>query len=196
MEYYIVDTETTGTDTRQHEISEISIIRFSDKHQITRFIYLEHPEKADPFALEATGRKRNELNSGLSISENSKWKVIPEVHNFLLKDGLTPEHRCLVAHNAAFDRRFMQAVWQKNKLVLPVNFWLDTMKISRREMKKEGVKKPKVTLAATLEKFGITPIGQAHRAAYDAQNLFRFFKKIRDEKIDFLENIERYEHEI
>lgn len=196
MEYYIVDTETTGTDHKRHEVSEISIVRFSDYHQITRFIYLDYPENADPFALEATGRIRSELNADLCYTANSKLKMVPEVHDFLLKDGLTPEHRCLVAHNAPFDRRFLHALWKKVGLALPVNFWLDTMKIARIEMKKDGMKRPKVTLQATLEKFGVTAQGQAHRAKFDSQNLCKLFKKIKDENIDYLESIERHEHEI
>jgi DNA polymerase III epsilon subunit-like protein len=196
MEYYIVDTETTGLDVGQHEISEISIIRYSDKHQITRFIYLNHPEKADPFALEATGRKRAELNFGLSELENSKEKIVQDLISFLEKDQLTSEHRCFIAHNASFDRRFLHALFKKTKCIFPVNFWLDTIKIIRREIKKEGIKKPKVTLEASLEKFGVKSLGQAHRAKFDAQNLFLLFQKFQEKNIDYLENIERCEYGI
>jgi DNA polymerase III alpha subunit (gram-positive type) len=157
---------------------------------------MKFPKFQSFVSLEATGRKRHELNAELNYSTHSKLKMIPEVHEFLLKDGLTAEHRCLIAHNASFDRRFMHALWAKVKLILPVNFWLDTMKIARREMKKEGTKRPKVTLQATMEKFGVTSLGQAHRAKFDAQNLYQLFKKIKDDGIDYLENIERHEHEV
>lgn len=196
MEYYILDTETTGLDIRQHEVSEISIIRFSDKHQISRFIYLQHPERADPFALEATNRKRSELNQNLDPITHSKSNILKEINEFLLKDGLTSEHRCLIAHNASFDRRFLHALYKKTNQTLPVNFWLDTMKLIRKELKKEGQVKPKVTLQASLERYGVSALGTAHSAKYDAQNLCLLFKKLKDQETDYLEHIERHEHEI
>jgi DNA polymerase III epsilon subunit-like protein len=69
MFYYVLDVETTGLKCDWHEVTEISLIRCSDRHQLTKYIKAEHPWRASPEALSATGRTKQDLLKGISKFE-------------------------------------------------------------------------------------------------------------------------------
>ena len=51
-----LDTETTGLMANYHEIFEISIIRVSDKVQLSRKIKVKNPKNASLEVLQITGK--------------------------------------------------------------------------------------------------------------------------------------------
>ena len=61
IEYYILDLETTGLDSKRQEINEISVIRVKDKNQLTRNIKALYPERASIDALRVQNRTMNDL---------------------------------------------------------------------------------------------------------------------------------------
>lgn len=191
IQYYILDTETTGTGN-QHEVIEISIIRCSDKVQITRFIKAEFPERASLDALAVNNKSLEDLKNGIS-----KEEAIEEVEKFLNLDNSSPEFRCIVAHNASFDQRFLHNMWAKCGKSFPANMFLDTMQLTRLAAKKMGIIKPKVNLAAACEMFQIKKTGQLHSSKADTRATFFLWKKLTEDlNIDYIQYIKNVPHKI
>jgi DNA polymerase III epsilon subunit-like protein len=189
IEFFAVDTETTGV-TDQHEVIEVSVIRCSDKVQITRFIFAEHPERASLDALRVTGKTLNDLKVGIS-----KEEAVQDLEKFFESDGLTPAHRCMVAHNEAFDRRFLHALWAKCGKTFPANMFLDTMQMARAAAKNMGLVKPKVNLEAACDLFKIKKTATFHNAKMDTRNTYFLWKKLSEEVgVDYLPMIKTAPH--
>src|ERR1700722_11098098 len=106
IEFLIIDSETTGTNPNYHEVNEVSIIRCKTKVQLTEFIKCDYPERASMDALMITKKTLADLGKG-----NTKEYVVDKIDRFLNTDGLTPAHRCFVAHNWSFDKRFIHALY-------------------------------------------------------------------------------------
>lgn len=191
LQYYVVDTETTGVDANRNEITEISIIRCSDRHQLTKQVKCLYPERAHPMALEKTGRTLADILVG-----ESKESMIQSCNEFLAEDGKTPEHRCMVAHNAAFDKRFIHATWKITGQEFPANHWLCTMKMAREWSKRIGAKPENFQLHTVLGFHGIKPLPGIHDAGSDTRNAYLFWKKAMDAGVDHLKAIKRMPHKV
>lgn len=191
MFYYIIDTETTGLSAGFHEVFQISIIRESDRHQISRNIKIDFPERASPEALKVTNKKISELLIG-----DSKENVINEIEKFLSLDESSSEHRVFVAHNASFDQRFCHALWGSVNKKFPADYWLDTKEISRIWQKKNGIQKPELSLSASLIKNGLTALPGQHNAIVDARNAYILYKSAKDNNIDYLPLIKKKSHNL
>jgi len=190
LKYYVIDTETTGLSAKRHEITQISIIRDHDMNQLTSYIKAEHPENASRDALLITGRTLADISRG-----NNRKDVVDAVNMFILEDGLTPEHRCIVGHNVGFDKRFCHAMWESVDQKFPANCWLDTKPFAKNWATKLGIFKPKLTLAASLEFAGIKAIAGAHDAGIDAQNTFILWQEGLKQGVEYLPCIKREPHE-
>ncbi len=192
LKYYVLDLETTGLKTSWHEVTQISIIRCSDRHQLNRYIRAQFPDRADPQALEVTGRTKADLKKGVS-----KEEAVEACHNFFLEDGVTPEHRCVVAHNASFDRRFGHDLWASCKKQFPANCWQDTMSCVRQYAKYIGMDKPSVKLMSSLEIVGAKPKSnaQSHNAVSDTQHTYILREQLIKQGFDILPFIKRVPHE-
>jgi len=191
LEYYIVDTETTGLDASRHEMTEISIIRCSDRHQLTKQVKCLYPERAHPKALEKTERTLSDLLVG-----ESKESMIESVNEFLAQDGKNPEHRCMVAHNAPFDRRFIHAAWVSVKQEFPANHWMCTMAWQKVWSEAIGRQPENKKLHTVLGFHGIKPLPGIHDAGSDARNTYLLWRRGMDEKINHLKVISRLPHKI
>lgn len=189
LNYYVIDTETTGLKAGFNEVTEISIIRCSDRHQLTRKILAEFPERVSPQALAATNRTFEDLLVG-----ESKEKIVEECNAFFMQDGLTPEHRCMVAHNAAFDKRFCHALWESCRSSFVAICWMDTIKFAKDWSKKVGILPENFKLASVLKFANISPLPGAHNAGADARNTYLIWKKGMDLEMDHLNAIRRYPH--
>jgi len=189
LSYYVIDTETTGLKAGWHEVTEISIIRCSDRHQLTKNIKAEHPERVEQKALDVTGRTFESILEG-----DDKESVVEKCEEFWEEDGLTPEHRCLIAHNASFDKRFCHALWESVGKQFPVVCWLDTIRFTKEWTKKLGVYRKSYKLASALEFAGIDPFKGAHEAGSDARNTYLLWKKAMDAKVNHLPAITRWPH--
>lgn len=186
LQFYILDTETTGLDASVHETVQISIIRTSDRVQITRNIKALYPERADIKALEITNKTRDDLLKG-----SSREEVVDLFTKFLEEDGLTPEHRCIAAHNSSFDYRFINALWTSVDKIFPAHLWLCTKELSRLYAKKQGIAKPKLTLKASMELTGVKSIPISHTAVNDTQNTFFLWEKLMASDLDYMPLIKR-----
>lgn len=187
MNYYILDVETTGLRVGHHETTQISIIRCSDRYQLNRFIRAEFPRRADPRALQVTGRKPADILVGVSRAE-----AVQACEDFLTEDGQTPEHRCIIGHNVSFDRRFVQELWNSQKKEFPAICWLDTMSCAKLFMTLTlGLVKPKKGLQDALQNCGLKPRSGAHNAISDTQNTYILHNHLVKQGFDFLPHIKR-----
>jgi len=189
LAYYILDTETTGLKVGDQEIIEISIIRGSDKVQLTRTIKALKPKNASYDALFITGKTIADLSRGIS-----KLQAIEDVDNFLTQDGLTPAHRCIVAHNAAFDRRFLHYMWEEQNKAFCAHLWLDTVPLSKRMAAQMGNPKAKVKLDLVMDLFGLKKYSGLHTAKGDSRNTYILWKYLMDSNIEYLDLIKQFPH--
>lgn len=199
IKYYVIDTETTGLKANYHEITEIGIIRCDDRVQLWRQVKCVYPERANFDALAVTKKTMADLERGMDHAA-----VVDECDRFFAEDGLTPAHRCIVAHNAPFDRKFLHALWEQLGKEFPAHLWLDTMSLTREyvkisgieeEMKKKGLGKPKVNLHASCDHVGIKKLSEAHNAKVDSRNTYLLHRNLVEEKkIDYLPFIKTAVH--
>jgi DNA polymerase III alpha subunit (gram-positive type) len=184
IHYYIIDLETTGLKCGYHEVTEISIIRFDDRRQLTRNVICEFPKRASADALEITGKTISDLSFGYD-----KNQVVKECTEFFEKDGLTPDHRCIVGHNIiGFDKKFLFQLWQECGLHFPAHLWLDTLQMTKAYVKsnnlnegKDKSEKLKTNLQAACDLLGIKKVASMHNAKADSQNTFFLQKKLMEE---------------
>lgn len=192
LQYYVVDTETTGLKANFHEITEVGIIRAKDRVQIHRCVKCVYPERANFDALAITKKTMADLDRGYD-----KAAVIAECNKFFEEDGATPAHRVIVAHNAPFDRRFLHAMWESEGLEFPAHLWLDTVSLTKAYAKKIGLIKPKVGLHAACDIVGIKKLSDAHNAKVDSRNCYLLHRNLVEEKkIDYLPFIKTAIHTV
>lgn len=192
LHYYVIDTETTGLRSGYHEINEISIIRCTDRVQLTEFIRCEHPERASFDALKITNKTISDLSSG-----NSKSYVLEKIDKFLEQDGVTPAHRCFVAHNVSFDRKFIHALYTELNRKCPVDLWMCTMALTKDYAVKLGMKKPKVNLHAACDIVGVKKLSAAHASKVDSRNTYLLWKNLMEEKkVNYLPFIKTAVHSL
>lgn len=192
LKYYIIDTETTGLKSNHHEMTEIGIIRAEDRVQLWRQIKCEYPERASFDALAITKKTLADLERG-----HPKEAVVAECNKFFEEDGLTPAHRCIVAHNAPFDKKFLHALWEQCGFAFPANLWLDTISLTKEFLKKADQSQLNIVKTATgrvstqlhacCDMVGIKKISDAHNAKVDSRNTYLLHKNlIEDKKVDYL----------
>jgi DNA polymerase III epsilon subunit-like protein len=191
IHYYIIDTETTGLRAGYQEMTEIGIIRATDRVQLHMNIKCEYPERANFDALAITKKTMADLDKG-----HSKEYTVEQSEKFFNEDNLTPAHRCIVAHNAPFDRRFLHALWLSVGKSFPANLWLDTVPLTKDWAKKQGMIKPKVALHNACDLLGIRKISEAHNARVDSRNGYMIWKKLVDNGVDYLPFIKTFVHEV
>lgn len=191
--YYSIDTETNGLKIFYHSVTEIGIIRNSDRVQLWRNIKCETPERSNIDALMVTKKTLADLEKG-----SSKEEVVDLCDKFFAEDGLTPAHRCIVGHNIFnFDKRFLFALWESVGKVFPAQLWLDTIPLTKAYAKQIGLVKPKVNLHSACDIVGIKKMSGAHNAKVDSINTFLLWKNLVEEKnMDYLPFIKTASHEI
>jgi DNA polymerase III epsilon subunit-like protein len=191
IKYYILDLETNGLRCNYHTVTEIGIIRASDKMQLWRQVRCEYPERSSADALRITNKTIDDLLNG-----QDKEQVVEECDKFFNEDGLTPAHRCIVGHNIFnFDRKFLHALWASCGKEFPAHMYLDTIPMIRDYAKKIGLVKPKVNLAAACEMVGIKKAAGAHNAKADSRNSYLLWKDLVDNKsMDYLPFIKTSPH--
>lgn len=189
--YYVLDLESTGLSSKDHEVNEISIIRAKDKVQLTKQVRCEYPERASFDALKITNKTLSDLNNGIS-----KEEAINSVEYFLNQDGLSPSSRCIVGHNViSFDKRMLFAMWEKCGKEFPAHLWLDTMHLTKQHAKNIGIVKPKINLQASCDLLQIKKVAGMHNAKSDTRNAYLLWEKLKSE-VDYLPLIKTFVHSL
>ena len=191
IEYYICDTETSGLNCGYHEISELSVIRYSDKVQLFKKLKCLYPKRASYDALRITNKTINDLYFG-----EDREKVVNTVNKLFESDGKKPNGRCVVAYNATFDRRFIHSLWDKVGQKFEADLWLDPLQIMRDYAKQQNMGKVKLDLTSACNMFGIKKFA-AHTASGDSRRLYFLLKTIiEDLDIDLLQYIKSFPHKV
>lgn len=202
LQYYVIDTETTGLKQGYHEVTEIGIIRVTDRVQLWRQIKCTYPERANFDALAITKKTMADLERGYD-----REAVIAECEKFFAEDGLTSAHRCIVAHNAPFDRKFLHAMWEASGKPFPADLWLDTISLTKEFLKtadqsqlnivKTATGRVSTQLHACCDMVGIKKISEAHNAKVDSRNTYLLHRQLIDEKkVDYLPHIKTFVHSV
>jgi DNA polymerase III epsilon subunit-like protein len=200
LEFYIADTETNGLDSKFHECLEVGIIRCKDRVQLHKFIKCEYPERSNFDSLKITNKTLADIVKG-----DSKEDAVKTIEQFISEDGKNPNGRCIIAHNASFDRRFMHALWQKCDLEFPASLWLDTVSLTKEYVKKVGESNLKITKTATgkvstqlhacLDMLEIKKFGAKHEAKTDSRNTYLLWMKLLELGVNYLPHIKTFPHD-
>jgi DNA polymerase III alpha subunit (gram-positive type) len=119
--------ETTGLDSIDNEPTELSIIRYSDRHQLTLQVMPQFPYRASPEALKITGKTLGDLLSG-----ESQDVVVKKVNRFLSDGNPDISKICLVGHNILnFDKLFLHQMYRKQNETFQPSLFLDTLHASK-----------------------------------------------------------------
>jgi len=150
----VIDFETTGISPGSGDrATEVAIVLLEDGRVVDRFQSLMNAGVRIPaFITHLTG-----ITNAMVASAPDAARVMDEASRFV---GTAP----LVAHNAAFDRRFWQAELAHARLEAPQPF-ICTLLLSRRLYPHA----PNHKLGSLVDFHRLPRTGQAHRALADAE---------------------------
>lgn len=176
MDYviYVADVETTGLDDRTNDVIELSLHRLTDDVQKTWCLKPFNPSAIDADSLRINGHKREDILHQTKEGRERYLdpnKVIIEVENWIMEDGVPATQRIIAGQNIAFDRGFLEQHWIKGQSKDSFPFGrrtLDTMNIEFfmdlcRDSMSEGY-----SLANLTRKYGLKN-EKAHSAAADVK---------------------------
>jgi DNA polymerase III subunit epsilon len=155
-----VDLETTGGSVGEHRITEVGVVEVA-QGQVSRWSTLVDPRQTiPPFIQQLTGIT-NQMVQGAPTFE--------EIAPSLLK---RLEGKLFVAHNAAFDRGFLRAEFERAGFSFNPDV-LCTVRLSRALFpgeKRHG-------LDALVERHELVP-SDRHRALADADLIWQFWQRL------------------
>jgi len=122
----VLDTETTGLDPRSgHRVIEIACVELDDLIPTGRSFHRHiHPERdIDPDAERVHGISLSFLMGKPKFADA---EVVEEFLDFVADAAL-------IAHNAAFDRNFVNAELERTgRALLPDDRWIDTLRMAQK----------------------------------------------------------------
>ena len=147
----VLDTETTGLSVTDNKLIEIAAARLRGREIVERFDTFVHPGGPIPDEIvRLTGITDADVAHAPSAEE-----AVSALEEFV---GGCP----VIAHNAAFDRSFIEAV---KGGVRVSDIWIDSLALSRIALPRLASHK----LASLAELFGCSPV--SHRAIDDVEAL-------------------------
>ncbi len=162
MKILIIDTETTGLNYKKDSIIEVAaiLVDLSDKRiesQCSSLIYAV----TNPESEKITGISQSLLDT-VKLSHYNPFEMI---------STMIKQSECIVAHNADFDRSFLQFAYGR---YFTDTDWICSYKDIHYDLKTENKK-----LATIAEAYQISSDG-AHRALADVTMVANIFFKISD----------------
>jgi DNA polymerase III subunit epsilon len=155
VEFVVLDLETTGGSPANDRITEVGAVKVRGGEVLGSFHTLVNPEVAIPPLISAlTG-----ITDGMVADAEPIEVVLPCLLEFL--GGAV-----LVAHNASFDRRFVQANLERHGYQRLANRVVCTARLARKLLPRDEV--PNVRLATLAAYLGAT-VAPCHRALTDAR---------------------------
>jgi DNA polymerase III epsilon subunit-like protein len=183
FELYVVDCETTGLNFSTNDPIEISIYRLSTDAQKTWWLKPLNFDTISTDALRVNGHKIEDLK-GQTKEGREKYgipaKIIVDIENWLLEDGVSSDDRILVGHNISFDKNMLLSLWNKcnSPGTFPFNekYSLDTMSIEFFNNYCRNEVSLGYSLSVLTKKYGIKN-EKAHSAADDVRATVALFRK-------------------
>ena len=149
--YIAFDFETTGLRHNADNIVEIGAVRVENGEITAEFHQLVDPECPMPAEASAV----NHITDSMLAGQPKIHQVLPAFLSFVGDD-------VIVAHNAAFDVRFLSQACMRNRFRVPGPYF-DTMLLARYWPEAESKKLSSLLAAAGIEN------DEAHRALGDAR---------------------------
>lgn len=176
----VLDVETTGLNPETNEIIEVAAIR-SIGSNLEAYDTFVRPKRHIPSEItKLTGIRNSDVIRAPRIAE-----VAPKLLGFI---GDLP----VVAHNAAFDVKFIAAAFEKIGADIHIRY-IDTVRLARLAF--PGMANYKLaTLIRELELLDVEQ--QQHRALSDAEATLRLFELCREEISARREREERQQREM
>lgn len=171
---YVVDVETTGLDDRINDVIELSLHRLTDDVQKTWCLTPFNPSHIDPDSLRINGHKREDILHQTKEGRDRYLdpnKVIIDVENWIMEDGVPTTQRVLAGQNVGFDRSFLEQHWIKGQSKDSFPFgrrFLDTMQIEFFLDLCKGTMSEGYSLNNLTKKYGLKN-EKAHSAAADVK---------------------------
>ena len=165
LDYVVLDVETTGGRAPADRITELGAVRLSRGEIAGEFVALINPEREIPLDIIRTTGITNEMVA----DKPTALQVMPSFAEWL-GDSI------VVAHNAWFDRSFVDHAWLEVFGEPTPNTWLCSVKISRKvyaHLKSRS-------LGPLCEALGIS-YGTLHRAGEDARATAQMFRRMLDD---------------
>jgi CRISPR-associated protein Cas2 len=159
--YIVIDVETTGLNSEEHEIIELGAI-LVEAHSVTeRFSMLVRPQvEITPKIEKITGITNSMLQKeGVEIS-----MALPKFIAFL-------RDLPIVSHNVEFDYSFLRKACSSCNLPLLSNPSIDTLTLSRRKVKQT----PNYKLSTLAAHFEIETT-QIHRCLADCEITYQLYE--------------------
>lgn len=157
-----LDVETTGLSAKDNRITEIALAQMWGPHVVRTWSSLVNPGcPIPPYITRLTG-----ISDDMVADAPGFHLLIPEIREFI-GDSV------LMAHNAPFDRGFVDAEMVRAGNEPLSNSWLDTVTMARRLLPHL----PNRKLATVAQHFGISTAGH-HRAMADALMVAGIFAKL------------------
>ena len=148
----VLDTETTGLSSQDNELIEIAAVRLSGREVTDRFQTFVHPRK---------GVIPEEIVRLTGIT-NADVQHAPSAPEAVAQLGEFVAGQPVIAHNATFDRTFVESV---KGGVNVSDIWIDSLALSRIALPRLSTHK----LADMVEVFGCSSV--SHRAMADVEAL-------------------------
>lgn len=155
------DLETTGLHAEKDRVVEIGLVAFTHTNVLAVTNWLIHPGMPIP----PEARKIHGITDDMVADSPRFADVYPFFTNLVAG-------RALLAHNAAFDARFLRAEAHRNGLTLPDCVTLDTLRLFRLWFPEA----PRHSLEALLEHLDMSS-ANPHRAFDDAEAVRKLFLK-------------------
>ena len=157
-----LDVETTGLSPRDCRITEIALVRMWGSHIVAQWSSLVNPGCSIPYYItRLTGIDNDMVADAPSFAD-----LVEDIREFA-------GDSTLLAHNAPFDRGFVNAEISRAGLEPLDNKWLDTVTMARKLLPQL----PNRKLATVAHHFGISSAGH-HRAMADSLMVAGIFKEM------------------
>jgi DNA polymerase III subunit epsilon len=155
VEFVVLDLETTGGSPANDRITEVGAVKIRGGEVLGTFQTLVNPGVSIPPLISAlTG-----ITDPMVADEEPIEVVLPCLLEFIGR-------AVLVAHNASFDRRFVQANLERHGYQRLANRVVCTARLARKLLPRDEV--PNVRLATLAAYLGST-VAPCHRALTDAR---------------------------
>lgn len=187
---YVADVETTGLDSRKNDVIEMSLHRLTDDVQKTWCLKPKDFSTIESVALRINGHKiedlRHETKYGRDTYREAS-KVLVEVENWMMEDGVPTEQRILCGQNVNFDKDMFEQLWIKCDAKDSFPFGrriIDTMQIEFFLDWCKGEMAEGYSLNNLVKKYGIKN-DRAHTAAADVKATKEVFEK----QVEFFKSV-------
>lgn len=165
-----VDLETTGFSTKKDSILEIGVVVYKPyQNKVVEWSTLIDPPPVIPQKVtDLTGLTLNDFTDDSAMS-------IKDALTYFRRELVPLKNYVIVAHNAAFDVRFLNAFLPSSGLrkVRKEKTFCTLQAFKKKHPKNSG------TLIDACKKYGIRTEGVEHRALADAKKCFNLYLKLK-----------------